>query len=239
MYHANGSGQPDFTASQQSSPRTSPTDTLEVELLVDWENLDNKDGTFAAGGRYSAWCAANTAYDAWVLWLYDSATGERTEVDTSHLGQCKELTGVDGDKVLFGTYRQIYGIFEGEVRAFTDIEFHVYDHTTGDLHTFANSPWWDQVAVGLAWPLVLYRDHGVFCYGWADAGYNSNNCSYLVIQNVESGVARPIPIPASPVDAGSSMPAQVDVHSCPLPTPAPGAHEVPAMISPWGLKLIL
>ena len=78
-------------------------------------------------------------------------------------------------------------------------DLYVYDFDTEEVKPLSNDLWWDEDhAYAFTYPLIVYTDHKIGCYGYNVSGNYDISSSFLMIYDFETGIRRPLGITSGP-----------------------------------------
>ena len=174
----------------------------DVWTIADHNKLSSSCGkSFMVNSHEVAYCGINMSGSGLGVFIYNTETRTQVELDTLTAGHCGKVSFFDENQVLFETSRTIRGRYQGEVVEAVDYDVALWNRQNNSIVPLSDDPWWSQLNLLAKPPLAVYRDHRVFCFGYPEAGVNASDAAYMVLHDLETGVKRPIPYPASPMDS--------------------------------------
>ncbi len=183
------------------------------EQLTIRENLSTTDCLFpsmATNGNLAAWCEPLTS-DAgrWGLKVFDSLTRETREWPLGPDLQCVGVSSIDADNILPMVGRMHRFLYEGTVYEDDQYMEVVVNAVSGEVTPVGTDLFYDRAYGVLRGHLLVERDYGAFCMGSLESSWE---LAYLVLEDLETGVRRPIGIPgqaAVPEDLQELFPLEL------------------------------
>ena len=148
---------------------------------------------YCAGDQLVSWVEWDLAAteDDIRLFVYEPATKTRKRVVLpAGLGD-PAYPSSSGRKVVFHVY--------GPGCNNSAMDLYIYDFETEEVTPIVQDKWWDSGhAYAFSYPLIIYMDYRVACYGLDIPGDFDLSRSFVVIHDLETGVRRPLAITDSP-----------------------------------------
>jgi len=148
---------------------------------------------YCAGDQLVSWVEWDLAAteDDIRLFVYEPATKTRKRVVLpAGLGD-PAYPSSSGRKVVFYVY--------GQGCNGSAIDLYIYDFNTEAIEPLVQDKWWDAgYAYAFRYPLIIYSNYQVGCYGLNEPGYLEVNRAFAVIHDLETGMRRPLAISDGP-----------------------------------------
>jgi len=148
---------------------------------------------YSAGDQLVSWVEwdLSVTEDDIRLFVYEPATKTRKRVVLpAGLGD-PAYPSSSGRKVVFYVFGQ--GCHNSA------IDLYMYDFDTEVIEPLVQDKWWDAgYAYAFRYPLIIYSNYQVGCYGLNDPGNLAVDRAYAVIHDLETGVRRPLAISEGP-----------------------------------------
>ena len=150
--------------------------------------------SMVANGTLAAWCEPLTSDPArWGLKVFDSLTRETREWSLGPDLQCVGVSSIDADNLLTMVGRRHRFLYEGTVYEDDQYTEVVVNAVSGEIAPIGTDLFYDRAYGVLRGHLLVERDYGAFCMGSLESSWE---LAYLVLEDLETGVRRPIGIPS-------------------------------------------
>jgi len=148
----------------------------------------------SARGHLAAWCQPEAVPARMGLRVFDSVSRQIQEIDLAPFGDCIEVSFIDGDDLVVLVGRDHRFLYDGTVYQDNQYTEVVVNAVSGQITPVGTDLFYDRAYGVKRKNLLVERDYGVYCMGSLESSWE---LGYLAIQDLETGVRRPIGIPQS------------------------------------------
>ncbi len=164
------------------------------EKVILYHGDSNLSVTANARGNLAAWCQPDESPEGMGLRIFDSVSRQTQEIDLAPYGLCIEVSYIDGDDLVVLVGRDHRFLYEGTIYQDNQYTEVIVNAVSGQITPAGTDLFYDRAYGVKRKNLLVERDYGVFCMGSLESSWE---LAYLAIQDLETGVRRPIGIPQS------------------------------------------